>query len=171
MIDIKEFDYQSSKHLLKRFQIIEKSYGANWFNCEDENSQYIWIIENTDNPLGFLSFKILIHPNQKDFIYIVKIYVQRQYRGENPLLVNKERVSQILFRQIESKGVNILTLESADEKLDAYYEQQGFKYNEDISNFFAPVIGTNDKVVVKFLHREIIDEDLLKKFGKQDGIC
>ena len=83
--------------------------------------------------------------------YIVKIYVLEDYRGEIPILIEDERVSEILFRQINRKGVNILTLESACDKLDNYYESLGFKYNEDISNIFSSIIGTKEKIMVKQL--------------------
>ena len=77
MINIQNLDFSNSKPLLDRFQILEKSYGMDWFDCEDENAKYIWVVEDIENPLGFLSYKILPHPNQIDFIYIVKIYYLR----------------------------------------------------------------------------------------------
>ncbi len=149
MINIQNLDFSNSKPLLDRFQILEKSYGMDWFDCEDENAKYIWVVEDIENPLGFLSYKILPHPNQIDFIYIVKIYVLEDYRGENPRLIEEERVSEILFRQIDRQGINILTLESACERLDTHYEKLGFKYNKDVSEIFSSIIGTSEKIMVK----------------------
>lgn len=151
MIDIQNLDFSNSRSFLKRFQILENSFGMDWYDCEDENAKYIWIIENIENPLGFLSYKILPHPNQIDFIYIVKIYVLEDYRGENPRLIEEERVSEILFRQIDRQGINILTLESACERLDTHYEKLGFKYNKDVSGVFSSIIGTAQKVLVRMV--------------------
>ena len=151
MINIQNLDFSNSKPLLDRFQILEKSYGMDWFDCEDENAKYIWVVEDIENPLGFLSYKILPHPNQIDFIYIVKIYVLEDYRGKNPRLIEEERVSEILFRQIDRQGINILTLESACERLDTHYEKLGFKYNKDVSGIFSSIIGTTQKTLVRMV--------------------
>ena len=151
MINIQNLDFSNSKPLLDRFQILEKSYGMDWFDCEDENAKYIWVVEDIENPLGFLSYKILPHPNQIDFIYIVKIYVLEDYRGKNPRLIEEERVSEILFRQIDRQGINILTLESACERLDTHYEKLGFKYNKDVSGIFSSIIGTTQKILVRMV--------------------
>ena len=58
MIDIQNLDFFNSKFLLNKFQALENSYGMDWYDCEDENTEYIWILEGIDNPLGFLSYKI-----------------------------------------------------------------------------------------------------------------
>lgn len=151
MIDIQNLDFSNSKPFLDRFQILEKSYGMDWYDCENENAKYIWVVEDIENPLGFLSYKILPHPNQIDFIYIVKIYVLEDYRGENPRLIEEERVSEILFRQIERQGITILTLESACTKLDIHYEKLGFKYYKDVSGVFSSIIGTTQKILVRMV--------------------
>lgn len=153
MIEIKNLDFFNSKLFLKKFQALEMSYGMDWYDCEDESAKYIWIVEDIENPLGFLSYKILPHPNQTDFIYIVKIYVLNEYRGKDPVLVEEERVSEILFRQIERQEINILTLESACEELDTHYEKLGFKYIKDVSGIFSSILGTSEKIMVKTLPR------------------
>ena len=153
MIEIQNLDFSNSKFLLNKFQALEESFGVDWYDCEDENAEYIWIIKDIDNPLGFLSYKILLHPNKIDFIYIVKIYVLKYYRGKNPTLIEEEKISEILFRQIDRKEINILTLESSCEKLDNYYEKLGFEYNRDISEIFSPIVGTNEKIMVKIVDR------------------
>ena len=151
MIDIQNLDFHNSRFLLNKFQVLEKSFSMDWYDCEDENTEYIWILEGIDNPLGFLSYKILSHPNQIDFIYVVKIYVLEDYRGEDPRLIEEERVSEILFRQIDRQGINILTLESACERLDTHYEKLGFKYNKDVSGIFSSIIGTTQKILVRMV--------------------
>lgn len=151
MINIQNLDFSNSKPLLDRFQILEKSYGMDWYDYDDENAKYIWVVEDIENPLGYLSYKIMPHPNQIDFIYIVKIYVLENYRGKNPRLIEEERVSEILFRQIELQGISILTLESACSKLDIHYEKLGFKYNKDVSGVFSSIIGTTQKILVRMV--------------------
>lgn len=124
MVEIKELFYEESRGLLYKFQVSEKAYGTEWY--EDEEATYIWLIEDIKQPLGFLSYKVLIAPNKIDFIYVVKIYVLKSHRGTNPILIDDERVSKILFREIDKKGVNFLTLESACERLDLHYQKFGF---------------------------------------------
>lgn len=145
---IRELSYLDSQKYLGEFQKEENSYGADWYDCEDENSQYIWWLD-IEKPLGFLSYKKMILPNKIDFVYIVKIYVLKTHRGEEAVLIDGERVSEILFSEIDKKGVNILTLESACEKLDVYYKDLGFEYNVAISNEFASVIGTREEILYR----------------------
>ncbi|WP_419777761.1 GNAT family N-acetyltransferase [Malaciobacter marinus] len=149
MIKVKNLDYVNSISLLNKFQILEESYYSDWYDCDDENAEYIWAIDGIDNPLGFLSYKILFDSNINEYIYIVKIYVLSQYRGQTPILIEGERVSEILFRQIEKKEINILTLESACDKLDDYYESLGFRNIQEISNGFSQIKGTHAKIIVK----------------------
>jgi len=167
MIDIQEFSFMESRELLSIFQSLNNSYGADWYNAEMEEAKYIWVTEDIQNPLGFLSYKVLIHPNQIDFIYIVKIYALSTHRGDNPILIKEERVSEILFRQIDRRGINILTLESACEELDVYYKNLGFEYNKEISDEFAKVIGTREEIMYrkkKDIQSELSDEER-KKFN------
>lgn len=153
MIDIQDLDFSNSRFFLNKFQASENSYGMDWYDCEDENAKYIWAIEGIDNPLGFLSYKILFDPNITEYIYIVKIYVLSQYRGQTPILIEEERVSEILFRQIEKKEIDILTLESACEELDDYYESLGFRNMQEVSDIFSQIIGTHAKIIVKTVVR------------------
>lgn len=153
MIDIQNLDFHDSKFLLNKFQGLEKSFGMDWYDCEDENAKYIWVIKGVDNPLGFLSYKILFDSSIKEYIYIVKIYVLSQYRGKTPILIEEERVSEILFRQIERQGINILTLESACEELDDYYESLGFRNIQEVNIGVSQITGTHAKIIVKTVHR------------------
>ena len=153
MIDIQNLDFHDSRFLLNKFQGLEKSFGMDWYDCEDENAKYIWVINGVDNPLGFLSYKILFDSIIKEYIYIVKIYVLSQYRGQTPILIEEERVSEILFRQIERQGINILTLESACEELDDYYESLGFRNMQEVSDRFSQITGTHAKIIVKKVAR------------------
>jgi len=151
MVEVKELPFIESQKILNHFQLLENSYGIDWYDCEHEDAHYIWLLENIDEPLGFLSYKVLITPNKVDLIYIVKIYVLKSHRGENATLIDDERVSEILFRQIYRKGVNILTLESAHEKLDAYYKKLGFRYNKDMSDYLGLIIGTRGQIMARFI--------------------
>jgi hypothetical protein len=153
VIDIQNLDFHDSRFLLNKFQGLEKSFGMDWYDCEDENAKYIWVINGVDNPLGFLSYKILFDSIIKEYIYIVKIYVLSQYRGQTPILIEEERVSEILFRQIERQGINILTLESACEELDDYYESLGFRNIQEVNNGFSQITGTHAKIIVKTVVR------------------
>ena len=153
MIDIQDLDFSNSRFFLNKFQASENSYGMDWYDCEDENAKYIWTIEGIDNPLGFLSYKIFFDPNITEYIYIVKIYVLSQYRGQTPILIDGERVSEILFRQIEKKEIDILTLESACEGWDDYYESLGFRNMQEVSDRFSQITGTHAKIIVKTVVR------------------
>ena len=165
VVEIRESTFENSRELLVKFQRLENSYGADWYDCEEERANYIWLIENRDNPLGFLSYKILVLPNKKDFIYIVKIYVLKSHRGQNPTLIEEERVSEILFRQIYRKGIKFLTLESACEKLDVYYESLGYEYNEEISSEFSSTIGTGGLMMTKIIREEELSDIEKGLFG------
>ena len=149
---IREISYHHSREYLNKFQKEEKSYDVGWYDCEDKDATYIWWIESEDipeNPLGFLSYKKMILPNSIDFVYIVKIYVLKTYRGKNPILIEGKRVSIILFRELDKKEVKILTLEPACSKLDVYYKNLGFSYNEEISEEFSKAIGTSEKIMYR----------------------
>ncbi len=153
-ISIPKLSYVNSREFLYKFQLVESSSYMDWYDCEVENANYIWLINDMVNPLGFLSYKTLVLPNQIGFVYIVKIYVLNQYRGRNPLLLEGERASEILLREIERKGFDILTLESACDALDKRYKVLGFKYIEDLSREFGSVIGTSEKILHKPINIE-----------------
>ena len=153
-IKLEELSFRDSRKLLTKFQQLEKSYGADWYDTEEEGADYIWLIKNLDDPLGFLSYKLLRLSNQMGFVYIVKIYVLKAYRGRNPILIDEERVSEVLLRTMESKGFNILTLESACDKLDRRYKELGFEYIEDLSREFGSVLDTSEKIFYKRINIE-----------------
>lgn len=151
---IRELSYQDSKSFIAYFEELENPspWSTDWVDVEEKNATYIWFLELEDiieKPLGFLSYKILVLPNTLDFVYIVKIYVLKTHRGENPILIDNERVSKILFDEIDRKDVNILTLESACEDLDIYYKRLGFEYNVDISSKFATIISTREEILYR----------------------
>ena len=148
---VRELSYIDSRELLHKFQLLENSYAADWYGAEDESADYIWLIENIVNPLGFLSYKLLVLPDKTGFVYIVKIYVLEDYRGSDAIPIEEERASEILLREIERKGINILTLESACDALDNRYEELGFEYIEEISREFGSIIGTVDKIMYKHI--------------------
>ena len=107
-------------------------FSTDWVDVEESRVKYIWLIEDMEKPLGFLSYRLFILPNKIDFIYIVKIYVLEAYRGVSPTFLEDRRVSEILFNEVDKRNVNILTLESSDKELDRYYESLGFEYNKEI---------------------------------------
>jgi len=165
---IKELSYEESKEYLSKFQQEEKSYGADWYDCEDGSAIYIWLIEIgyiNEKPLGFLSYKKMILPNKVDFVYIVKIYALHTHRGENPTLFNRKRVSEILFDEIDKKGVNILTLESACEKLDIYYKSLGYIFSKELSDEFARVIGTREEIMYRIKNNIKLSDEEKNMFG------
>jgi len=165
---IKELSYKESREYLYKFQREENSYGTDWYDCEDESATYIWLIlieDRSDKPLGFLSYKKMILPNKVDFVYIVKIYVLHTYGGEYATLFNGNRVSKILFDEIDKKGVNILTLESACEQLDIYYKSLGFKYNKEISDEFSRVIGTREEIMYRIKNDVELTNEEKNMFG------
>jgi len=167
MIEVKELSFMESKPFLNTFYIEEKPTFSDWYEAEDETAEYIWIIEDFTKPRGFLSYKVFVLPNSEDFLYIVKIYALNGYKGREAILFNEERVSEILFRQIVIKGINILTLESADEKLDAYYKKLGFEYNAEKSRIFSSVIdGKSRDIMIREVKRTISDTEK-HLFGEQ----
>ena len=148
MLDIKELSYEESRGLISIFESLEEPVllSTDCVDVEESRAKYIWLIEDMKKPLGFLSYRLFILPNKIAFIYIVKIYVLGAYRGTSPILFEDRRVSEILFNEIDKRNVNILTLESACENLDRYYEGLGFKYNKEISDIFAKVIRTTEQI-------------------------
>jgi len=177
VIDIKELSYQESQKFISAFDTLEESLYishtdrnfSDWVDVEEVRARYIWLVEDMEKPLGFLSYRVLILPNKIDFIYIVKIYVLKSHREENPILVEEERVSEILFREIDRRNVNILTLESACKKLDRYYESLGFEYNKEISDIFAQEIKTTEQIMYrkkKDIEINLSDEEK-KMFGNR----
>jgi hypothetical protein len=173
MVDLGELSYQDSIELIKKFELLENPnpQSMDWSYIHESKATYIWLLEDSINPLGFLSYKILLHPNKTNFIYIVKIYVLKGYKkyegnkAEEPILIEGKKVSRILFEEIYKKGVNILTLESACEKLDIYYERLGFKKNKEMSDFFAPIIGTNEQIMTKLVKEPKLSDIEKELFG------
>jgi len=168
MIEIKEFSYFASKEYISKFEILEKPdpLSTDWIDVEDSRATYIWVLENIiDKPLGFLSYKVLILPNRIDFIYIVKIYVLHTHRGEAPNLIEGERISSILFRELAKKEINIFTLESACEQLDRYYAELGFRYIKEVSTELASVIETTAPIMHKIEKKKSLSDIEKAMFG------
>lgn len=179
MIKIEEFSYEDSRKYLYLFQREEEQLlakqgqmlGADWYECDDENATYFWLLKDIDDPLGFLSYKPIFLDDTKDFIYIVKVYVLENYRGKNPILIEERRVSYILFQEIYQKGINILTLESADDKLDNYYKRLGFEYNEEISRILSGKIDSKNRQILHRIQKtNDIPDDVQKLFGIQNKV-
>lgn len=178
---IQELDYNNSRKYLEYIEKVSLSkctcleeiskFLFDWEEATDKTSQYIWVQNDIESPLGFLSYKIYPIPNSKEFLYIVKIYVLSEYRGENPILIDDERVSQLLFREIERKGINIFTLESANSKLDIYYKKLGFIENVEINRILSPIIGKNRKIMARINNKDELlshTEKILEEISKHE---
>lgn len=176
MIKIEEFSYEDSRKYLYLFQRAEEQQrnrflGTDWYDCDDENATYIWLLNDLDEPIGFLSYKRIFLDDTKDFIYIVKVYVLKNHRGKNPILIEERRVSHILFQEIYQKGINILTLESADDKLDNYYKRLGFKYNEEISRILSGKIDSkNRQILHKIQKTNDVPDEQKALFGAHNKV-
>jgi hypothetical protein len=93
------------------------------------------------------------------------------YRGKNPILIEERRVSHMLFQEIYQKGINILTLESADDKLDAYYKRLGFEYNEEINRILSGKIDSKNRQILHRIQKtNDIPDDVQKLFGIQNKV-
>jgi len=148
---IKELSRNDSEEYLDKFRALEykNSLGMmSWIFSEDAK-YYIWLIDISsieEEPIGFIGYNLFTLENNEEFIYIMKFFVFREYRKYgNPnsiKLVGKKKVSSMLFERIAKKGKNIITLTSASDELDTYYQDTyGFKYDEDISEKFANIVG------------------------------
>lgn len=168
-----ELSYDDSRKYLYLFQREEERLlglkgqflGMDWYGCDDDkDTTFIWLLKDIDVPLGFLSYKPIFWDDTKDFIYIVKVYVLENYRGKNPILMEERRVSYMLFQEIDQKGINILTLESADDKLDNYYKRLGFEYNEEISRTLSNKIDSKNRQILHRIQKTNDIPDELKAF-------
>lgn len=164
---IEELSNDDSKKYLDIFlraeeKQLKRFIGSDWYDCDDEYATYIWLLNGIDEPLGFLSYKLIFLDDTKDFIYIVKVYVLKNHRGKNPILIEERRVSHMLFQEIYQKGINILTLESADDKLDSYYKRLGFEYNEEISRILSGKIDSKNRQILHRFEKEYVISENLK---------
>lgn len=177
----KELSRDESQKYLDLFQRLEykdrcTSY-ANWYDSDDANF-YLWLVDSTDKveiPIGFIGYNLFALDNGEEFIYIVKFFISREYRTyNNPndiKLIEEEKASSLLFREIISKGKNIITLTSASKKLDTYYSKEyGFVYDEEICEKLANIVG---ELSEGFLYLELgiekrdlkIEEEFKNLFG------
>lgn len=142
---------EKSQEYLDLFQKLEyqnRVPSTDWDGGENANS-YIWLVDVTDGskiPIGFIGYDTLALPNGEEFIYIVKFFVFGKYKKYcnqgDVKLVEGEKVSSLLFKEVKSKGKSIITLTSASKKLDTYYQKEyGFIYDEKISEKLASIVG------------------------------
>lgn len=147
----KELSRKESQEYLDRFQQLEyhnRLSTMDWHGSDSANF-YIWSIDITSGieiPIGFIGYNFFALANGEEFIYIVKFFISREYRTyDNPndvKLIEEEKASILLFREIISKGKNIITLTSASKKLDTYYSKKyGFVYDEEICEKLANIVG------------------------------
>jgi hypothetical protein len=159
MSDIKtvfrELPLNMSQEYLNIFESLEEPDGMDWFES-DEAERYIWLLDISNEkeiPIGFIGYNELKLNKDEDFFYIVKVYVlgkYKQYKNPNHVTrINGDKVFSILFRRIISKGKSIITLESAHEKLDKYYEKElGFQYNYEVSEKFSEIISSKQRNIM-----------------------
>ena len=161
MIYTKNLNYKESKKSLYLFQVLAKKSTIDLYTDRKNESEYIWLMED-EKQIGFLSYSINEIPDSdRAFIYIVKIYILKEYRGNN--------LSSILFNEIEKiedikkkLNINVITLVSANKTLeDKLYKKIGFKELEDIRVIeqYSKIIRTQDPIMYR-----------LKQVPKQDKI-
>jgi len=169
VLRVVERNYRQSEELLKEFQITEKVFGCEWDDAEDENANYIWVVDivESERPIGFLAYKLLYLREKTEFTYILKLFVLNEYRGENPILMEDERISKVLFNTVVRKGYKIVTLEPSCERLEEHYQEEfGFKYIETISKIFANVIdATKYRKILYWLEHDEVENDLTSLYG------
>ncbi len=175
---MRELSKPESQEYIDRFQRLEYSYrvaSTDWYGSEDANF-YIWLIDITSEPeipIGFIGYKVFALDDGEAFIYIVKFFVLKEYKKynnrSNVKLVEGEKVSSLLFKEIKSKGMNIITLTSANSKLDIYYTNAyGFTHNEQICGKLADIIGefSEGLLYLEVIKKNFKVEDNLKNlFG------
>lgn len=164
-MDVTHLTYKESGRLLHEFSVSERSnvreVATEWKN----HANYIWIIKKAlseneiDTGIGFLSYNIYpIADSIKSFIYIVKIHVLKDYRGDTPTLIDGKRASQILFDEVEKiedeyskSDIDIITLISANEELDKFYKDLGFKDLPEgkVTEEYSRKISTADPIMYR----------------------
>lgn len=158
---IVNLDYNKSSKFLYLFSMSNRKSVKDIATDRKNDANYIWIVkqpmteDETEKPIGFLSYIVYPISNNRAFIYIVKIHVLEEYRREGAILFDEVRVSEILFKEIEKKedeqkklSIDVITLVSANETLDLYYTNLGFKNLPigEVSMQYSKVINTNDPI-------------------------
>jgi hypothetical protein len=140
---------ESSKYLYEFHQSAQDSY-LNLYTDRKKDATYIWLFDE-QTIVGFLSYIINeILDSTKAFIYVVKVYILKKFRGNN--------LSHILF--------NVITLVAANKQLeDKLYRKIGFKelINESLLELYSKIIRTQDPIMYKLKKPEkfsISDEEL-----------
>lgn len=169
MLSVIERDYRRSQVLLKEFQITEQVFGCEWDDAEDYAANYIWVVDivESERPIGFLAYKLLYLKQEKAFTYILKLFVLNEYRGEDPVLMDGERVSKVLFNTVVRKGYEIVTLEPSCERLEEHYQDEfGFKYVETISKIFADAIdAVKYRKILYWMEYDEVENDVSALYG------
>jgi len=177
-MDIQHLNYTESSRYLYEFSVSEKSSVKEIATDRKNEAKYIWIVNKADiatemdKGIGFLSYSIYPIPeSDKAFIYIVKIHTLKEYRGETPITINGKRVREILFEEIEmiedvhkKLDIDIITLVSANEKLDIFYQDLGFNDLPEgsVIEKYSQLIMTNDPIMYRIKQTsnlELSDEE------------
>lgn len=152
MIFSKEYSFKDSRKYIFNYLKSQRVDKQALYTDRMKESKYIWAFDN-ETPIGFLSYDIFELEQGKVFIYTVKIHVDEKYKGSNPTLTNDEiRVSEMLMLELESKGVDILTLVPENDKLERYWIGKEYKLfpSEELSQPYVKAIKLN-----------ILDQDYL----------
>lgn len=153
---------EKSQEYLDLFQKLEyqnRVPSTDWDGGDDANF-YIWAVDITDGgkiPICFIGYDLFALSKDEEFIYIVKFFIlgeyKKYYNKSVVKLIEGEKLSSILFKEIIAKGKNIITLTFANEKLKHYYNREfGFIHNKEISEKFADIVGTTSD---DFLYLEV----------------
>lgn len=157
-----ELSREESQQYLALFQKLEyksRLPSTDWYGGDDA-SFYIWAVDITDGekiPIGFIGYDLFALSKDEEFIYIVKFFVlgeyKKYYNKSVVKLIEGEKLSSILFKEIIAKGKNIITLTFANEKLKDHYNREfGFIHNKEISEKLADIVGTTSD---DFLYLEV----------------
>lgn len=141
---------ESSKYLYEFHQNAQDSH-LNLYTDRKNDATYIWLLDK-ETILGFLSYIINeILDSTKAFIYVVKVYVLKQFRGNNLSHILFDKISQIEDEK-RNLDVNVITLVAANKQLeDKLYKKIGFKelINESLLELYSKIIRTQDPIMYK----------------------
>jgi ribosomal protein S18 acetylase RimI-like enzyme len=155
---------ESSKYLYEFHQSAQDSY-LNLYTDRKKDATYIWLFDE-QTIVGFLSYIINeILDSTKAFIYVVKVYILKKFRGNNLSHILFNKISQIEDEK-RKLDINVITLVAANKQLeDKLYRKIGFKelINESLLELYSKIIRTQDPIMYKLKKPEkfsISDEEL-----------
>ena len=169
MIYTKNLSYKDSSKTIHSFHLSAKRSYFDLYTDRKKESEYIWLMED-EKEIGFLSYSINEIPDSdRAFIYIAKIYILEEYRGDD--------LSSILFEEIEKiedtqkkLNIDVITLIPANKELEEkLYKKIGFKDLDNIGvlTLYSGIIRTQDPIMyrIKQKAKEEIEEEETALFG------